>query len=138
LNETQEHLRDVVELVSANTRLSEVLASSQREVIAKVGSLSADDTMRLRETCHKQRVMNWVLLAVIVVGGWFSHRELTWAVDNGNRAVTEALAADSRARQAQLELDKFRDDQAEFNETVLQAFEEIKKKWTQSPTKPKH
>jgi hypothetical protein len=123
LNETQEHLRDVAELVAANTRLSEVLASSQREVIAKVGSLNADQTARLTESCRALRAMNWVLIAVLVVGGWFSHRELTWAVDNGNRAVTEALAADSRARQAQLELDKFREQQIEFNKQILTAIE---------------
>lgn len=123
MNETQEHLRDVAELVAANTRLSEVLASSQREVIAKVGSLNADQTARLTESCRALRAMNWVLIAVLVVGGWFSHRELTWAVDNGNRAVTEALAADSRARQAQLELDKFREQQIEFNKQILTAIE---------------
>ena len=133
MNETQEHLRDVAELVTANTRLSEVLANSQREVIAKVGALSANDTARLRETCHKQRVMNWVLIAVLIVGAWFSHRELTWAIDNSNRAVTEALAADTKARLLQAELDKFREDQSEFNETVLEALQ----KWTPSPTRPK-
>ena len=110
-------------MVAANTKLSEVLAESQREVIAKVGSLNADQTARLTESCRALRAMNWVLIAVLGVVVWFSHRELTWAVDNSNRAVNEALAADSRARDAQLSLDKFREQQIKFNEQIVTALE---------------
>lgn len=113
----------MAELVAANTKLSEVLAESQREVIANVGSLNADDTARLRETCHKQRIMNWVLVAVIVVGGWFGHRELTLAVDNGNLAVREALEAGIAAKMAERKIDDFRAKQIEFNKTVTDILE---------------
>lgn len=113
-----QHLRDVAELVAANTKLSEVLAESQREVVAKVGAMSADDTAKLREACHKQRVVNWALMAFIVIGAWFSYQKLTWAVDNSNQAVREALEAGVAAKMAEARINAVEAKQKAINETV--------------------
>lgn len=117
------HLRDVAELVAANTKLSEVLAESQREVVAKIGTLSADQTTKLIDSCHRQRVMNWVLLSVIVVGAWFSHQQVMISVENANTAVREAIEAKVATQLAEKKLDDFKSQQIKFNKEILTALE---------------
>lgn len=110
-------------MVAANTKLSEVLAESQREVVAKIGTLSADQTTKLIDSCHRQRVMNWVLLSVIVVGAWFSHQQVMISVENANTAVREAIEAKVATQLAEKKLDDFKSQQIKFNKEILTALE---------------
>lgn len=72
-----------------------------------------------------------VLVALNVFQFWRNGDDKVFTLDH---AVTAArLALD-----AQTKIDNHELEQEKFNETVLQAFEEIKTKWTQSPTKQKH
>jgi hypothetical protein len=128
-----DQLHEVTRLIQANVSLSEVLAQSQREVLARADSFNTGEAASWRRACHWMMALNIGLIIVGAVGAYLLVHRMDAVEASGVVAATEALNANAKADALELKLD----DQAEFNETVLQAFEEIKTKWTQSPTKQK-
>lgn len=123
----------MVSLVAQTTRLSEVLLESQREILTRADSFNSGEAGRWRVCAQWMIALNIGLVIVGAVGAYLLVHRMDAVEASGVVAATEALNANAKADVLELKLD----DQAEFNETVLKAFEEIKKKWTQSPTKPK-
>lgn len=76
----------MVELVAAATKLSEVLAESQREVLQRADAFNSADSLRWRTCTQWLIATNLVLVAVAAWLGW-----LLW-LEHG---VTRQMAADA-------------------------------------------
>ncbi len=118
-------------MVTATVRLSEVLAKTQSELLARADTFNTGEAANWRRLYHWMLVLNIGLIIVGAVGAYLLVHRMDAVEASGVVAATEALNANAKADVLELKLD----DQAEFNETVLLTFEEIKTKWTQSPTK---
>jgi hypothetical protein len=101
----QDHLRDVVELVAANTRLSEVLAESHREVLAKSETINSARADRLEVLVQWLCVCVAVLIAFGVIGGIWVYRELDAAKAEAMRATSEVLDTQTRVRYLEIKVD---------------------------------
>ena len=133
-------VRGNAELMTANTqmtteaaKLSQLLVEARAQYEDKQERIYTDQVDRLIRANSRLQAVICALVVIGAVGAYLLVRRVDEVKGDAIVAATEALNANAKADALELKLD----DQAEFNETVLLTFEEIKKKWTQSPTKQK-
>mgnify|MGYP001810008451 CR=1 FL=1 len=133
-------VRGNAELMTANTqmtteaaKLSQLLVEARAQYEDKQERINTDQVDRLIRANSRLQAVICALVVIGAVGAYLLVRRVDEVKGDAIVAATEALNANAKADALELKLD----DQAEFNETVLLTFEEIKKKWTQSPTKQK-
>lgn len=122
-----EHLHDVAELVTANTRLSEVLARTQSELIAKADSFNTGEAASWRRVAHWMMAFNIGLLIIGFVLGYLLVSRMDAVEASSQTAMKEALEANTRARAEEGTRTKFQEQQIRFNATVTEALEELSK-----------
>jgi hypothetical protein len=131
-------VRGNAELMTANTqmtteaaKLSQLLVESRAKYEDKQERVNTEQVDKLIRANNRLQLVICALVILGAIGAYLLVHRMDAVEASGVVAATEALNANAKADALELKLD----DQAEFNETVLQAFEEIKKKWTPSPTK---
>ena len=116
-----EHLHDVAEMVTATVRLSEVLAQTQSELLARADTFNTGEAASWRRCAHWMIALNIGLVIVGAVGAYLLVHRMDAVEASGVVAATEALNANAKADALELKLDK----QIEFNTTVIETLEEI-------------
>lgn len=111
---TDDQLHEVTRLIQANVSLSEVLAQSQREVLARADSFNTGEAASWRRACHWMMALNIGLVIVGAVGAYLLVHRMDAVEASGVVAATEALNANAKADALELKLD----NQMKFNKAV--------------------
>ena len=120
---TDQHLRDVANLVEANSRLAESLAQSQSALLVKAEAFNTSEAVRWRHLCHYLLLLVLILSALVGVLLWRADMWRTQAIDDAQIIWDYRRDWDKREKGI---LD-FIELQKQFNKTVTGTLEELTK-----------